>query len=369
LLTIRNNFDLVRLAAALQVAIHHSLGHLQVAQVDWPILRLTSLFPGVPIFFFVSGFLISKSFERNPVLHEYALNRALRIYPALFVCLFVSLALVWIAGYFDVTGVQWSQVLPWALGQISFVQFYNPDFLRGYGTGVLNGSLWTIAVELQFYFLVPVLYGGLRLRHVSRRASNWLLIGLVLLFLSVNQVSFAVSERHAELFWYKLLSVSFAPWFYMFLVGMLFQRNFDICYAWLKGRFVIAAVSYCAVAFAASTLLDWRLGNALHPALFLALCLVVFTAAFSFPDLSDKLLGRNDLSYGVYIYHMPIVNFLLFLGMGGTITSFVSALIATLLMAYLSWVFVERPTLGVKRHPLYQHDAARIIRKRSQSPG
>jgi peptidoglycan/LPS O-acetylase OafA/YrhL len=41
------------------------------------------------------------------------------------------------------------------LAQLSIVQFYNPDFLRGYGVGVLNGSLWTISVELQFYVMLP----------------------------------------------------------------------------------------------------------------------------------------------------------------------------------------------------------------------
>lgn len=46
-------------------------------------LAFIDLFPGVPIFFFISGFLISKSFEENSVLKEYALNRILRIYPGL----------------------------------------------------------------------------------------------------------------------------------------------------------------------------------------------------------------------------------------------------------------------------------------------
>lgn len=43
---------------------------------------------------------------------------------------------------------------------MSFVQFYNPDWLRGFGTGVLNGSLWSIPVELQYYVLLPFLIGS-----------------------------------------------------------------------------------------------------------------------------------------------------------------------------------------------------------------
>src|ERR1700704_498511 len=95
-----NNFDLVRLMAAAQVAISHSASQLKIEHADWPLFGLISLFPGVPVFFFISGFLISKSFENNSVLKEFWLNRALRIYPGLVCCFLVSLAMVWMTGYF-----------------------------------------------------------------------------------------------------------------------------------------------------------------------------------------------------------------------------------------------------------------------------
>src|ERR1700722_1498519 len=89
-----NNFDLIRLAAALQVAFIHAAADLGVA-APWPLRPIAEWFPGVPIFFFISGFLISKSFEKNSVVREYAQNRFLRIYPGLAVCFLVSLASVW----------------------------------------------------------------------------------------------------------------------------------------------------------------------------------------------------------------------------------------------------------------------------------
>ena len=55
-----NNFDLIGLFAALQVAIIHTIAHLDL-DIHIPLLEY---FPGIPIFFFVSGFLINLSFER-----------------------------------------------------------------------------------------------------------------------------------------------------------------------------------------------------------------------------------------------------------------------------------------------------------------
>ena len=54
-----NNFDLIRLFAATQVAISHISSHLEIAI---PGLSFLSYFPGVPIFFFISGYLIYQSF-------------------------------------------------------------------------------------------------------------------------------------------------------------------------------------------------------------------------------------------------------------------------------------------------------------------
>src|SRR5579863_3316686 len=109
----RNNFDLIRLAAALQVAGTHTLPYFVPESRSWYPLRFIELFPGVPVFFFVSGFLISKSFENNSNLAEYARNRALRIYPGLIVCFLASLAAVALTGYFSAVHPTPMALLAW----------------------------------------------------------------------------------------------------------------------------------------------------------------------------------------------------------------------------------------------------------------
>src|SRR4030088_1254426 len=81
-----NNFDLLRLLAALQVAVVHSLGFLKPGYLASLLGGGLCRFPGVPIFFVISGILISKSYEQSDSLRVYLRNRCLRIFPGLWVC-------------------------------------------------------------------------------------------------------------------------------------------------------------------------------------------------------------------------------------------------------------------------------------------
>lgn len=351
-----NNFDLVRLFAALQVALLHSVEHLK-APVHWPVVdAVLSIFPGVPIFFFVSGFLISNSYDRNPSLRDFALNRCLRIYPALIVCFAVSVLSVALTGYFRGIRIEAGQIAVWAAAQVSFAQFYNPQFMRHYGVGVLNGSMWTICVELQFYVLTPVVH-RLCARHKSSFAVNILILGMIGVFLAANRGYFSQEFMQRESFAYKLLGVSFVPWFYMFLAGVFVQKNFDVFRGILSGRFAVVLPAYVAFAALAEIYGGMGGGNEIGPLLFAALTATVFTGAFSWDGLSDRLLRRNDISYGVYIYHMPIVNLLLTMGYGGSISGLCLAMFAIVPCALASWTAIERPALALKTHAVYSHAA------------
>lgn len=59
----QNNFDLLRLVAATQVALLHGMDHLGVPHN--PVTQVLAWLPGVPAFFFISGFLISASKGRQ----------------------------------------------------------------------------------------------------------------------------------------------------------------------------------------------------------------------------------------------------------------------------------------------------------------
>jgi peptidoglycan/LPS O-acetylase OafA/YrhL len=353
-----NNFDLIRLAAALQVAYQHSTAHFGTLNSDRPFSTLVTLFPGLPVFFFISGYLISKSFEKNSNWREYAWNRALRIYPALVVCFLVSLAAIWLCGYFTGRDVPRSKFIEWVVAQLTIGQFYSPAFMSHLPASGLNGSVWTITIELQFYVLVPVVYALLRLGHVPLRRANLILLSLIAAFLIASEVWTANAPHMPGGLGRQLFEVSFMPWIYMFLVGVFFQRNSVALQRWLAGRFLYLVLAYVPLAVVAVRELHWPLNNAPQPALFLGLALITFAAAFSAPALSERLLCRNDVSYGLYIYHVPVINVLLMTGAVGGRTGVAVALALSIALAYASWRVVEKPALTLKRHPLYQHRPA-----------
>lgn len=340
-----NNFDLIRLFAALQVAHFHIVHIMQIDVPGWyaELIRVLGLFPGVPIFFFISGFLISKSWEKNADVKAYGLNRILRIYPALFIVVSLSFILINVSGYVQHSEPSFGQLATLFIAKSTIFQFYNPDFMRGYGDGVMNGSLWTISVELQFYVLTPILY-FLMFRTSS---SNWKLVISIVFFLACSIVFHAYRGVLSEELWYKIIRVSFIPWFYMFLVGVFFQRNFDFFYRFLCGKFVHCLLLYGFIALVARSL-GADFGNSINPVMFFCLAALIFSAAYTRVTLSRDVLRRTDISYGVYIYHMPIVNFLLYSGYGSDARFALVAMVVTIALATASWIFVEKNFLRLK---------------------
>ena len=346
-----NNFDLIRLFAALQVAITHITTHLGFNSQFLDILKL---FPGVPVFFFISGFLIYGSYVKSKKNLKpnanFFMKRFLRIYPALYLYIFLSLLSVWQSGYFSNLELDPSQLVTWIASQVTIFQFYNPEFMRGYGTGVLNGSLWTIAVELQFYLITPFLF-------LFLNKANIKLIGFILFTLisinifntSANESSMLFNTSHhndESVLYKKLFNVSFLPWYYMFVLGALvykFNSFIDI----VKKMNLFFLLLLYVLCYLFTKNLGWY--NNINPIAYFILILLIIKCAYSVPDLSDKLLRKNDISYGIYIFHMPIVNYLLYKNIVGT-DGVLTAIFFTFAASIFSWFALEKVILAKKRN-------------------
>ena len=337
-----NNFDLIRLFAALQVALWHFSSHLEHY---YSILGFLSLFPGVPIFFFLSGYLIYGSYESSlkseNTFQNFYSKRFLRLYPGLWACLLFSIILVWISGYIDIGNINLKDASFWLVSQLTFFQFYNPNFLRGFGVGALNGALWTIAVELQFYIPFPIVY-----KLMERNKS--IIFSIIFVFIILNILNSSFNNKDTILL--KLINVSFAPWFYMFLCGAFFAKFKEYISSILRIN-IFAWLLALIVTYLISENLGLGWGNKINPLGYIFTVGIIIHIAFIKPDVSNLLLRKNDLSYGIYVYHMPITNFILYNYGPGGVQYFV-AIIGTISVALLSWFLIERPAMSLKKNAL-----------------
>jgi len=342
-----NNFHVVRLIAAVQVMILHCRGHLGVVLpgVTETAVDFLKHFPGVPIFFTVSGFLIFWSYERMyGQLGRYFRNRLLRIYPALYACLLVTLTLILINLGPGVIVQNGKAFLIWLAGQLTFFQFYTPEFLRSFGTGVPNGALWTIPVELQFYVLVPLLMWAYK--RFGQKAIWAALLISVAYYTWMKGSGESTSAA-------KLSKVFVLTYLYNFCFGILLYIKWKKVRTWVEGRFLTWLSIYLAFVIVFYYLLHAYVPEYTpSPMGFLAnliLSVLTISLAFSFKGLAKRTVGETDISYGVYIYHIPIVNLLLMLGLGGRTRYLFLCFATTFVMALLSWYLVEERFLKLKK--------------------
>jgi peptidoglycan/LPS O-acetylase OafA/YrhL len=71
--------------------------------------------------------------------------------------------------------------------------------------------------------------------------------------------------------------------------------------------------------------------------------------ALSFRGLSHRLLRGLDLSFGLYLFHMLVINCLIELRVGGGAWWIAFIYAVTGVLAFVSWKVVERPALTTRR--------------------
>lgn len=354
-----NSFDLLRLIAALMVLFGHSFDLMGQHEALFPLLpQLGWGAIGVLVFFATSGFLVTGSWDRDPHLLSFAARRVLRLWPALVVSLLVS-ALV--------LGPLLTSLPPGGYltdprtahfvldNSLMRSDYYLPGvFVHNVYPGAVNGSLWTLPVEVHAYLAVALL--GLISAALGWRWTTSLAAALALLALLLDA---AVPMR-------------------LLALGASVAGAQGLAYQWaiLTGCFLIAAGLYqlrrwvpmswwlcglAAAACAAVALLDrsgaYRWWALLAP--YIVLCVAHRVRR---PGWMTRLGG--DYSYGIYVYAFPVQQTISHLT--GRISGwevFGLALPPTLALAALSWRLVEAPALALK-----EGLGQRLVRAGAQSP-
>jgi peptidoglycan/LPS O-acetylase OafA/YrhL len=320
-----NNFHAIRLLAALAVIYGHSYA-LTGSQGGDIFLRTVGFkFIGgvaVDIFFALSGFLISASLSRSTVRH-YITSRCLRIFPALTValviCTFVLGPIVTTEKFYFNNPQTWNYFFSNLL--MTHTEYRLPGVFEELRDNGVNGSLWSLPIEFRLYFIMLLisLTGLLRRERFATFAIICMLVGLY------------ASTRCPWLIAYNNWLDASA----FFLAG---------CYLWVYRYEVI--LSYWGVIFFLGAAVALHGSAAFYVAYFAVTCYLLFFLAFC---MKFTLIRRTDISYGVYLYGWPVQQCVISActGQGAMFNTVVSGAI-TIVIASLSWQFIERPMLKLK---------------------
>lgn len=326
-----NNFDFLRLIAAILVIFSHSYPLTLGSNTLEPLSRLTNgqeTFGGlgVSIFFIISGFLITYSFERCSNVYEYLRNRVLRIYPALIVLIILT---VFVLGPILTTIDTKAYFLnPSTLRYLESFMLVNMQyglpgiFEHNPYPNAVNGSLWTLWYEFFFYILVAV-FGSIKL------LKKYFILPL---FLMVLFVATKLDPSIAIFQYFQLFSY--------FSMGMLFYLF----------RKEIKLNPYIALLNAILLLLFTWNGHYKVAFLFFGTYLIFFLG-LGIPKLFKWLQEKGDFSYGVYIYAFPVQQLITYC-LNGQITPFYNFMIATpitIMISILSWYQLEKKCLQLKK--------------------
>ncbi len=334
-----NNFNLIRLTAALSVLGGHSvavLGLPSSREFFFDHLGLSLAEMAVDVFFVTSGFLVTGSLVNRGEIVAYLWARALRIYPAIWAMLVLTvfvlapaLTILPLADY--LTSPKTHDYFAKCATLIGGVRYSLPGvFETNPLKSEFNGSLWTLPIELRLYcylaagWLVLSLAPAVRLRAMSIAAP-------------IAACAFLVLILRGRLFGAPFNAADTRV--FMFLYGASL-------YLWRDKVPMRRSILIAALACLLLASVDQQAFFVVY-----VLCLAPLTLHLAYLP-KGRIRAFNDwgdCSYGVYIYAFPIQQTLALLFPGMPLTAMIAGSGAiTLGVAALSWTLIERRALALK---------------------
>lgn len=328
-----NNFDLLRLLAALGVFFAHGSFLYDRTQ---PVFfdntySLGSL--SVYVFFFISGHLTFQSWHRAPRWPLFAAKRALRIFPGLMVAAgFSVFAVGTLATHLDRADFL-SSPRTWGLFANYASALATHHDLPGVFEhlpfpSVVNGSLWTIKYEITMYFILAIC-GMLGL------LTRWRLALLIACCVAAFWAQLSLPLPDSLVAWSDFWQFSV-----VFLSGALCNYLPRQQHRWMLVPLLLGLVLSCTGSTAA----------AIRCGAFLWLPSLIWLIAYYRPLTRIHL--RHDLSYGIYIYAFPVQQAITEVSLAHGLSKAVClalSLALVLLLAMLSWLYIERPAIAWSR--------------------
>jgi peptidoglycan/LPS O-acetylase OafA/YrhL len=306
---------------------------------------------GVDIFFVISGYLITSYFLKIEklgyfqVLKLFYKRRVKRLFPALFVSLFII-------SFIAVIIMLRSDLINYFFSLIASMTFWanlyfwqNGDYFGGNEQLKTLLHLWSISVEEQFYIFYPVFLFFLILARVKFKINSFILIFITTIISFIFWIYFNKINASVPAFFLLPTRV------WQFGLGAIvfflhFDKNLpDKYFKYFKYRLIfIFSLILLFTGFALST--SQILSTII---ICLGTSLFIFSRidkntpfAYLFTNTISVWIGK--ISYSLYLYHWPVVVFLLYVFVNRPPYYFsLIGIFFSLILATISYLLIEKP--------------------------
>lgn len=252
----------------------------------------------IKAFFILTGFLTFYSYFKHPGAKEFAKRRFKRLVPSYaFVIVLSFLAFSLISEYSFSEYFSSPQSYKYLISNLLFLNFLCPD-LPGVFTNNLspavNGSLWTMKVDIMFYVTVPLLY-----YLFCKYPKRWVLLAILAITIIYNEI-FEYLYIHSGSSLYLMLKRQIGGQYIYFLAGMCIYFYYQQVHSQVKWLLPVSVVIFLVGSYYDS----WEYVT--------AFCYAVIIMELS---LNAKVLSRfsevPNITYGLYLFHFPVIQMLL----------------------------------------------------------
>lgn len=296
-------------------------------------------FVGVDVFFVISGFLVGGLIFDEVEDGEFSFlrfytRRALRIFPALIVVLIVTLAIGWLILLPDEFQELGKEIIAGAASVANLFFWQQAGYFDIASTQKPLLHLWSLGIEEQFYLAWPILSVAARRFRVP----------MVPLALALVACSFAYSLHLTET---SPTAAFYSPLSRLWELGI----GCLVAYSDRRDRKMaqgetVAVVGCAMMAIAIVFVRDSRHFpgfQALLPTIGAALVIQARSTGWVGSVLGSRpMVGLGKVSYPLYLWHWPLLAFANIMGVQSP-ASRILLVGLSLLLAILSYVFVERP--------------------------
>lgn len=306
-----------------------------------------SSYNAVGAFFTISGFLLYGSYLKSPDIKGYFVKRAKRILPPylliVLLCAF-GLSVVSIYGYRDYFSN--SNFFKYIFYNSFFMNFMAPELPGVFADSpvhAVNGSLWTMKVEIMLYITVPfVLFLSYWFNSKFPSRSPLIIFVIIYIFSMFYRTGFYLMYEYTEKEIYNILGRQFTGqlmYFYSGVIIYIYYQKFLRYLAYL----IPISLGLCL------------LGNFIpyYSITLEPVFISVFVIAISSFKGNISVFNKNNISYDIYLFHFPIIQLFYqykdVLNVSDEII-FILILLAVIFLSFVSWFLIEKPILSKRRN-------------------